>query len=283
VSLLLLIRFVALVMIASATAAFYVFAWRDPIWSPSLARHEQRLAASLAFLRKPAISTKLVSAQLTLCPTLVASTFAFQSPWPSLLAAALAFWPAAALAKARMRRIERLEAQLDGWMVALANALRGTPSLGDALSSTTSLVSAPLREEIDQVLKESQLGIPLDQALDAASLRIGSRTFAAAMLTLRIARSSGGSVSDCLESSAAALREMIRLDGVLRSKTAEGKGQALVISVLPLPFFGLLQWIDPRFLVPLTSSTMGQLVLCAAAVMWLAGVLLARRVVQVDL
>ena len=43
----------------------------------------------------------------------------------------------------------KIEKQIDGWLLALANALKATPSLGEALGSSATLIQAPLSEEIE--------------------------------------------------------------------------------------------------------------------------------------
>ena len=42
----------------------------------------------------------------------------------------------------------------------------------------------------------------------------------------------------------AALREIARLEGVVRTKTAEGKAQAMVVAVMPFPLIGLLNYLN---------------------------------------
>jgi tight adherence protein B len=136
---------------------------------------------------------------------------------------ALAFSPKLVLRRLRDQRVALIERQIEAWLVALGNALKAGPSLGDSLISTVALMRNPIAAEIDHIVKEYQLGTPLDQALHSASQRVGSRTFTMALSTLRIARNTGGNLADTLSTSAKSLREMARLEGVVRTKTAEGK------------------------------------------------------------
>ena len=59
----------------------------------------------------------------------------------------------------------KLETQLDTFLLALANALKASPSLGDALSACTILLRPPISQELELMLKENALGTPLDQAI----------------------------------------------------------------------------------------------------------------------
>ena len=260
--------------------------WRiltAPELTPGLARYRSELDSECRALRLGASGRVILVLQLLGCSVLAAGAAMAAAVWPLGLAAVLAVGPKRWLSLRRSARLTALEAQLDSWLLALANALRASPSLGEALASTANIVPPPLRHELEDVLAQWRLGLPLDRALRSAAERARSRTFSAALLTLRIARASGGGVSACLESAAAALREMSRLDAVLRAKTAEGKAQATVIAVVPVPFVAILDWLDPRFLQPLLATSTGHALLALCAALWLAAVLLARRIVQPEL
>ena len=60
--------------------------------------------------------------------------------------------------------------------------------------------------------------------------RIGSRQVDSALSAILIGRQVGGNLGRVLETTAASIREMARLDGVIRTKTAEGKMQLCVIA-----------------------------------------------------
>lgn len=185
--------------------------------------------------------------------------------------------------RARQRRIAAIEEQLDTWLGSLANAVRSTPSLGDALAVTTEIVRGPMAEETDILLKQTRLGLPLDRALLDLADRIGSPLVASALAALIVGRETGGNVSAILEESAAGLREMTRLQGMLDAKTSESRMQVIVM--LAIPFFVVLaiHQIDPAWLEPLSGSSMGILASAIAAGLWLAAVVLARRILDVSL
>lgn len=196
-----------------------------------------------------------------------------------IVAAAPALW----FIDARHKRQEKIEQQLDTFLLALANALKASPSLGDALNATSTLLRAPMKEELELTVKENQLGVPLDQALLNMARRVGSRAFSGALTTVLIGRQTGGDLSRILETSAATLREMARLEGVVRTKTAEGKAQAWVLGVIPPLLVALLNWMDPQWLQPLSSGIIGYIIVAIAVVFWVAAIFAARRILAVDI
>ncbi len=191
--------------------------------------------------------------------------------------------PIAWLEGEKKKRIEKLEEQLDGWLLMLSNSLKATPAIGEAIRSTTNLVQPPMAEELDLLVKSNQLGTPVDKAVLDAAERMESQTIAGALATIVIARQTGGDLPTILETSAASLREMARLEGVIRTKTAEGKGQVLVLAILPFLMSGLLSWIDPTWLAPLTGNFIGYMILTIALTLWLVAIVWARNILKVDI
>jgi len=198
-------------------------------------------------------------------------------PLPALLVG-----PRVILARESARRVARVEEQIEPWINAVANALKASPSLGEALCSTTTLVPSPMSQELDVLIKEYELGTPLDDALDNLGRRIGSKTLAGTVMALKIARRSGGNLTEMLETAAASLREFARLEGVVRSKTAEGKAQAFVIGIIPLPMVLGIHAMDSQFFEPLFHSFLGQLVIAGAVLLWTIAILAARKILDVD-
>ncbi len=191
--------------------------------------------------------------------------------------------PPLILKRRRAGRVARLERQLDTWLLMLANALKSTSSLGEAIESTAVLVPRPFSEEVDLLVKELRLGVPLDRALDAMSLRIGSPSISGALMMIVVARQTGGSLPSTLETSASALREAARLEGVLRTKTAEGRGQVLVLALVPFLLCLIITWLDPRWFEPMVEHHYGRLVLAVCLVAWTAATAWAHQIAGAEL
>ncbi len=245
-------------------------------------RYLESLDQKLQFLRVRMSSRKLFSLQLLGSGLLVLAALLLGRWLPISLVPLAALGPSVVLERKRAQRVAKIEQQVEAWLVAISNALKASGSLGEAIASTTSLIGAPMSEEIDVLVKEYELGTPLDRALDNLAERVGSKTLSGAVLALNVARKSGGNLPDMLANAAAALRELARLEGVVRSKTAEGKAQTFVIGVIPVPMVLVIHWIDPEFFAPLQQSFVGYVIVGIACVLWLVAILAARKIVAID-
>jgi tight adherence protein B len=203
---------------------------------------------------------------------------------PMLLVPALAVvGPAAYLAQRRRQRSHRFTVQTDGFLLALANSLKAVPNIGAALAGLMPVLQSPIREEIAVVLSELRVGSSVDQALLNVSARAQSAAFDSGVSALLVGQKVGGDLPKILETSAATLREMNRLEGVVQSKTSESRAQLWVLAGFPLGIVLLFNSVSPGFFDPLAYTFTGQLVSLAAVALWLTAVLLARQLSKVDL
>lgn len=195
----------------------------------------------------------------------------------------VALGPALYIEQLRRQRVRAIESKIDGFVLTLSNALKATPSIGNALAYTQPLLSAPLDAEVALALKEMRLGNTVDQALLSMAGRIRSTQLDAALSGLLIGRQVGGDLPKILEKTAETLREMARLQGVVRSKTAEGKAQLAVLAVFPALILIMFDTVSQGYFDPLTRVVVGWAIIALSIALWIASLLLARKILAVDI
>jgi tight adherence protein B len=245
----------------------------------ALLRYERRIDRHASFLLLSFSGRHIARVQVfvfCVCSSLglVTGSFAFGA-----LALLAAFGAPFVLWKRRVARVSRLEHQLDAWLSMLANALKASSSVGEAIASTVSLVPRPFSEEVDLIVKELRLGVSLDRALNQSAKRIGSASVSGALMMIVVARQTGGDLGETLESAAAALRETARLEGVLRTKTAEGRGQVAVLSFAPFVLCLAIAWLDRSWFDPLIHQPYGRAILAGCGSAWLMAAVWAHHIV----
>ncbi|HMR06743.1 MAG TPA: type II secretion system F family protein [Polyangiaceae bacterium] len=206
--------------------------------------------------------------------------FGFEIWW--LFAFIAAFVPQRYIERLKQKRVAQIEDQLDGFLTTLANALKATPSVGNSFISIQLLLPQPFRQEVELAVKEMRVGSTLDQALLNLGGRVGSRQLDSALCAILIGRQLGGDLPKILETTANTLREMVRLEGVVKSKTAEGRAQIWVLGVFPFAFAVIMNWMQPGFYDPLKEPVMGWALAGFAGITWLASLLMARKILSVD-
>ena len=248
-------------------------------WTQKLNDYRRNLHRTLAFVRSDWSAERVVQVQGVL--TLGALLGSLQVLGAVLLLIPILFGPIIFFEAARSRRVRAIEQQVESWMGSLARALEAAPSLGEAVEATIMASASPMRQEIELLVREMKLGRSLERALTAWEERVNSEVLSLALSTLQIGRQTGGSLPEVLKGAAAALREMERLQGVIRTKTAEGKAQSYLIGALPIPLFLLMNWSDPKHFDPLRYTPVGNVLVAIAAALWIAALLAAKKILAV--
>jgi tight adherence protein B len=248
-------------------------------WSRYTAMLDGKLRSMFIFMPNGRL---IAIGQLAAMFMVFAGYLTFDLPFWWIGMALCMFGPAAWIERMRRERIVLIEDQLDNFILALANALKTTPSIGSAFNSVVLVIEDPIRKEIDLAIKEMKVGSSLDQALLHMAARVGSRQLDSALSSILIGRQVGGNLPKVLETTAHTLREMKRLEGIIRTKTADGRMQMWVIGAMPVVFIVILSQMFDGYFIPLTSSLTGYVIITIISVAWASSLLLARKVLMVD-
>jgi tight adherence protein B len=253
--------------------------WLRRAYSGYCAYLDRRLRRLLS----PVAGRTVAAGQVAAAAAVVACDLTVELPGGCCWIAPIAFGPAWWLGRLGRRRLAALERQLEGFVATLANCLKVTPNVATALGSLPFLLPRPLRDEVGLVNRELRLGAGLDDALLAMAARVGSRQFDSVLRALVIGRRVGGDLPRILESTASALRELARLEGVVQARTSEARAQLAVLALCPFAIVVLLAAISPGYFAPLQSSLLGWGIALAAGLLWLGALAVARRVMAVKL
>jgi tight adherence protein B len=266
-----------------ALVAFGTVASEDSVLRRAWNERAARDGAILRFVRAPIGGHAFLAIQLGILVLGAVGALVEEDVVLLALALGVLLLIRTVLGRRRQQRVTTIEGQLDTWLGSLSNALRSTPSLGEALAVTTEVIRGPISEEIDTLLKQTKVGLALDRALLEFSDRIGSPLVTSALAALLVGRQTGGDLPTILQETSAGLREMARLQGVLDAKTSESRMQAYVMLAIPFVVLFAIHRIDSSWLEPLSSTTVGLLASGGAAVLWLSAVILARRILDVSM
>jgi tight adherence protein B len=232
------------------------------------------------FLRgKPEL---IIGVQVALLLFAITTTIALHDARVLFGAIITAVTPYAVLEMKHRKRVLAVELQTDGFITALGNALKATPSVGDAFISMQQVMSEPLKSEIALAIKQMRLGCTFEESLEMMGKRVGSRMFDTALASVLIGQRVGGNLPRILETSGAALRELQRLEVFVRSKMASGRIQMMVVALAPVAFVIFFDRTQPHYFDPLTASRTGMLILGAALVAWVVAVILGRRILRIE-
>jgi tight adherence protein B len=183
----------------------------------------------------------------------------------------------------RKRRIRRFEEQMVDSLDQMASALRAGLSMQQAMDNIGKEAQAPLGQEFQLSLRELKLGVPMDEALVNMADRVGSDDLRLVVTAANICRQLGGNMAEMFENIAMTVRERFRLEGKIRALTAQGKLQGWVVASMPLILGVVLNWMRPDLMQPMLHSWFGYTLIVGVITMEFLGVLMIRKIVNIDI
>lgn len=172
--------------------------------------------------------------------------------------------------------------QLPDTLQILANSLRAGHGLLQAVDTVVQEAPEPTSTEFTRVLTEARLGMPLDEALEAMAVRVGSEDFRWVVLAINIQRQVGGNLALLLETVSNTLREREQVRRQIRVLSAEGKLSAIILVVLPIALALYMLAVNPQYILELTRQTLGWVMIGGAVVLMVLGSLWMRKLVKID-
>lgn len=176
-----------------------------------------------------------------------------------LIALGVAIFPPVSIKWQIKKRRDRIDDQAHGFALSLANALKATASIGDAMKGATDVTAVPLKQELQTCLRQVGVGSTMEEALLALSARVQSTSLDVVVSALLIGRQTGGDLPRILEGTAASLRDLKRLEALTDKTTRSAKQSLAVSATVTAGIAIMLPRMFPGFLDPLRDTVKGQL------------------------
>ena len=199
-----------------------------------------------------------------------------------LVGGALFPLPRLVLRVLKKHRLTKFNIQLEDALGMMSSSLKAGFSINQALEKIAEQDIHPIAVEFRLLMQELQLGVPLDQALDNMSRRIGSEDFELVAVAIITARQTGGELTETLERVAALIRERGRINNKVRALTAMGRLQAIMIGAMPFLLLWGMYLISPAMMESFVHSFAGVISICAVVLFVICGFLAIRKITNVE-
>jgi tight adherence protein B len=273
---------IALVVIGLAWVAVAML-FGDTILTRYYRKYTTYIDRNLRLVFLEGSGDKIAAGQLVAMLVLAAAGIWLDLPfWYAALGFA-AIAPMLYLKQKREEHVKKIEAQVDGFILGFANSLKTVPSPSAALTALVPVIAVPTKLEVERVLKEMRIGSTLEQGLLNMSSRLRSPNIDSALSAVLVGLQVGGNLPAVLENTALTIREMNRLDGVVKTKTSEARAQLWVLALFPFGILLAFNSLEQGYFDPLQTSLVGYIVTTIATMLWMAALLSARKILKVDI
>jgi tight adherence protein B len=167
-------------------------------------------------------------------------------------------------------------------LTVLASSLRAGHSLLQAVDHVAQEADDTTAREWGELVRQTRLGIPVEDAIDGMTHRIGSRDLQWISLVARVQHQVGGNMAEMFDIVAETVRQRHRLRAQVHSLTAQGRMTRWVLTLAPLALGGILMVMSPTYIDGFLGSGAGRLMIAIACVMIAVGSLWLKKIVEIE-
>ena len=193
------------------------------------------------------------------------------------------------LSRRKSGRLNAFNKQLPDTITLVANALRAGSSFLQAIELVVRESRPPVATEFGRVIREVNLGLPFDQALENMVRRVRSDDFELMATAIAIQHQVGGNLAEILDSIAYTIRERVRIKGEIRTLTAQQRLSGYVVGFLPFALAGFIYLAAPTFFNPMFDDKVsiiglpaGVILLGVGGLMMVIGFVFIRKIVDIE-
>jgi tight adherence protein B len=180
-------------------------------------------------------------------------------------------------------RLGAFNKQLPDTITLLSNSLRAGSSFLQSIELVSRETPAPMGEEMGRVVREVNLGLGMEEALKNMVRRIKSDDLDLMVTAISIQQQVGGNLAEILDTIAFTIRERVRIKGEVNTLTAQGRMSGYLVAVLPIAIAAMINMIQPAFMQPLFTQTIGQIMLGVGITMMTIGFFAIRKITDIKI
>jgi tight adherence protein B len=182
----------------------------------------------------------------------------------------------------RRQRQAKINGQLEEMLNLVSNSLKSGYGLMQSFEYASRQLGPPLADELKRMLQEANLGAGAEVAIEALAERIASADMEMVVTAITIQKSVGGNLAQTLDNVAYTMRERDRIRGEIRTLTSQQRMTGIIIGGLPIFVGGIMFAINPDYMLPLFTDSMGKILLLIAVGMEALGIVLIRSLLSFE-
>jgi tight adherence protein B len=194
----------------------------------------------------------------------------------------LGWLPVLYLNRRRGKRQRAFTNQIPEILALLVGALRAGFGISQAMGTVVNQLAPPASVEFGRAVRAMSLGLPLQRALIDLARRAGTDEIGMIVMAINIQHETGGNLAQTLDTIGETVRERLRVKGEIRTLTSQQRLTGMILAGLPIVLAGIIAIINPAYLQALLAPGIMRLILIGAILMQIAGFLVIRRIVDIE-
>jgi len=193
------------------------------------------------------------------------------------------FLPRIIVRSMRSRRLRRFDDQLGDAINLIVNSLRAGYSVPISMETVANDMPPPISEEFRRVVIETGLGISLENALGNMLRRVHSADLDLLITAINVQNEVGGTLAEILDTISFTIRERVRVQGEIKTLTAQGEITGYVLGGLPFALTVILYLLNREYMTRMFTTPCGWIMTGVAVTIVTIGFIVMRRIVKIDI
>jgi tight adherence protein B len=196
-----------------------------------------------------------------------------------------AMLPRIYMKRQQSKRLTTFGNQLPDMLNLVVNGLRAGYSTLQAMEAVSKELPPPLSVEFGRVVKEMQLGLGMEDALNNLHRRIPSDDLDLIITAINVQREVGGNLAEILDTISYTIRERIKIKGEIKVLVSQVIYSGRFLAMLPLILMGLLWFANREYLETFWKPgnlLCGGIMLGIAAVMVFSGYMAMNKLADIE-
>jgi tight adherence protein B len=186
------------------------------------------------------------------------------------------------LGQRRKRYQNRFLDELPNAVEAIVRGVKSGLPLNDSIRLVSKEAKEPVKSEFGRVLDQQAVGKSMAEAVTILFDRIPLPEVNFFIVVITVQQQAGGNLSEALGNLSRVLRNRKAMKLKIKAMSSEAKASAGIIGSLPFIVAILVSLTSPTYLLPLVTTTTGQVWLGIAVLMLSTGIFIMKKMVAFD-
>ncbi len=162
----------------------------------------------------------------------------------------------------------------------MSRALRAGHAMTAAINVVAEQSMEPIRSEFAEVFKQQNFGLPIRDAMQQMLERVPSPDLRVVVTGILVQKETGGNLAEILDRTAHTIRERLKIQGEIRTHTAQGRLTGYILCALPVVMLLLINWINPGYSDVLVDTPTGHMICYIGITLLIMGGLIIRAIIN---
>lgn len=180
------------------------------------------------------------------------------------------------------KRMAKFSAQLVDVVSSLSTSIKAGYNLTQAINIISEEFEWPASVEFKQISLDIDSGKSYEEAIENFMKRNRSADVEVLATAFIINKETGGNLTHLLDSISESIREREKLEGEVKSLTAQGRLSGMILLMLPIFVLLIMFLLNPGYVKPFIASEIGRLMMAVGIVGQIIGGIVIAKITKID-